>query len=203
MGSVKQQQQQQQQINELGGCTLHPDIQLSHRKKNGEWRVLLHACPLCVSGLPATGHSISGSSRFAEDVLDNSTKSDDYNDTSMKNKEGKLKKKKKHKSQIDNSSHSDDGAGYSYNDNQEEEISDLDRKIQEKKILKQQKQQQSLESSSNGGRSGRAKSRTPPKSPSARPRSPSPQQSPLHMKQRLTATNNNVYYNEPPFTING
>lgn len=200
MGSG-QQQQQQQQINELGGCTLHPDIQLSHRKKNGEWRVLLHACPLCVSGLPATGHSISGSSGFAEDVLDTSTEHGDYNDTSMKNKEGKLKKKKKHKSQIDDN----DGAGYSYNDNQEEEITDLDRKIQEKKILKQQKQQhqQSLESSSNGGRSGRAMSRTPPKSPSARPRSPSPQQSPLHMKQRLTATNNNVYYNEPPFTING
>ena len=202
MGSVKQ-QQQQQQINELGGCTLHPDIQLNHRKKNGEWRVLLHACPLCVSGLPATGHSISGGSRFAEDVLDNSTERGDENDV-MKNKEGKLKKKKKHKSQIDNSSsHSDDGAGYSYNDNQEEAITDLDRKIQEKKILKQQKQQQSLESSSNGGRSGRAMSRTPPKSPSARPRSPSPQQSPLHMKQRLTATNNNIYYNEPPFTING
>ena len=199
MGSGKQ-QQQQQQINELGGCALHPDIQLSHLKKTGEWRVLLHACPLCVSGLPATGRSISGGSRFAEDVLDNSTERDDNNDTSMKNKAGKLKKKKKHKSQIDDNN---DGTGYLYNDNQEEEITDLDRKIQEKKILKQQKQQQSLESSSNGGRSGRAMSRTPPKSPSARPRSPSPQQSPLHMKQRLTATNNNIYYNEPPFTING
>ena len=197
-------QQQQQRTNELGGCTLHPDIQLSHRKKNGEWRVLLHACPLCVSGLPATGHSIS-TTFSTEDAQD-----DDNNDTSVKNKEGKPKKtkKKKHKSQLDNSSHSDDGAGCSYNINQEEgEITDLDRKIQEKKMPKEQQklQQQQLSSSSDGGgRSSRAMSRTPPKSPSARPRSPSPQQSPLHMKQRITATNNNsVYYNEPPFTLNG
>ena len=48
------------QVDASGGCALHPGIQLRHQKKNGEWRVLLNACPLCVSGLPATGTSVAG-----------------------------------------------------------------------------------------------------------------------------------------------
>ena len=51
-------QQQHQRIDEHGCCTLHPGIQLHHIKRNGEVRVLLSACPLCVSGLPATGQPI-------------------------------------------------------------------------------------------------------------------------------------------------
>jgi len=51
-------QQQHQRIDENGRCTLHPGIQLLHIKRNGEVRVLLSACPLCVSGLPATGQPI-------------------------------------------------------------------------------------------------------------------------------------------------
>jgi len=51
-------QQQHQRIDEHGRCPLHPGIQLHHIKRNGEVRVLLSACPLCVSGLPATGQPI-------------------------------------------------------------------------------------------------------------------------------------------------
>ncbi|KAL3823738.1 hypothetical protein ACHAXA_004831 [Cyclostephanos tholiformis] len=54
----QQEQQDQRQIDENGRCTLHPGIQLHLLKKNGEWRVLLTACPLCVSGLPATGKPV-------------------------------------------------------------------------------------------------------------------------------------------------
>ncbi|KAL3766208.1 hypothetical protein ACHAW5_002554 [Stephanodiscus triporus] len=57
----QQQQQQQQghrQIDESGRCTLHPGIQLHNLNRNGDWRVLLTACPLCVSGMPATGQPI-------------------------------------------------------------------------------------------------------------------------------------------------
>eukprot|EP00804_Cyclotella_cryptica_P022009 CCRYP_000942-RA/>CCRYP_000942-RA protein AED:0.20 eAED:0.20 QI:0/-1/0/1/-1/1/1/0/746 len=45
-------------IDEEGRCPLHPVMQLQSRKKNGEWRVLMSACPLCISGLPATGQSV-------------------------------------------------------------------------------------------------------------------------------------------------
>ena len=43
-----------QEVDDLGRCKLHPGIQLRHQKRSGEWRVLLRACPLCVSGLPPT-----------------------------------------------------------------------------------------------------------------------------------------------------
>ena len=43
-----------QEVDDKGRCTFHPGIQLRHHKRSGEWRVLLNACPLCVSGLPPT-----------------------------------------------------------------------------------------------------------------------------------------------------
>ncbi|KAL7472733.1 hypothetical protein ACHAXS_013104 [Conticribra weissflogii] len=45
------------QLDDNGCCVLHPGIQIRTRTKAGEWRTLLNACPLCVSGLPATGQS--------------------------------------------------------------------------------------------------------------------------------------------------
>ncbi|EED92912.1 predicted protein [Thalassiosira pseudonana CCMP1335] len=47
-----------QQMDDEGRCFLHPAIQLKSIKKNGEWRTLMNACPLCISGMPATGQSI-------------------------------------------------------------------------------------------------------------------------------------------------
>ena len=40
-----------QKVNEKGACKFHPTIQLHYIKKNGDVRILLNDCPLCVSGL--------------------------------------------------------------------------------------------------------------------------------------------------------
>jgi hypothetical protein len=52
------------EVNESGRCPFHPSMQLQSRKKNGEWRVLMDQCPLCISGLPGDGQSIE--ERYAE-----------------------------------------------------------------------------------------------------------------------------------------
>jgi len=49
-----------QKVNEKGACKFHPTIQLHHIKKNGDVRILLNDCPLCVNLVPPSSSSGDG-----------------------------------------------------------------------------------------------------------------------------------------------
>jgi len=101
-----------------GRCTLHPGIQLKlllnrNNDDDGEWRTLLKACPLCVSGLPPTAiasavaaeaaasrssHTNNNPHRSGQQQDNTEVTRDDDLDEKISLKKQQLKHKKKKKS---------------------------------------------------------------------------------------------------------
>ena len=176
-------------MDESGRCTLHPGIQLRHKKKNGEWRILLNACPLCVSGLPPTGQPICTGTQ--QDGMGEATSTtmeggggeeqgspSDNNEVLIADGGGDAPSEVPPAIQI----HNIDGQQSSPRSEKNTErhlspSSELDRKIQKRK--KKSKSKHKDKEGKSGRRSSLASSKS---SPGARPRSPSPQSPALRNK---------------------